>query len=225
MENVQRKKTLRLVQMAVLTAIIILLAFTPLGYLKIGIVSITLLMIPVAIGAILLGPVAGLILGVVFGATSFAQCFGMDPFGTALMSINPFYTFVLCFIPRILMGFLVGLIFSALSKLIMVSTDSNNVTSARETARGFIPYIIASSSGAILNTVLFVGALILMFGNNTTVLEMFKGTNWRVIITTLITVNALVEVVVSLVVGTTVTKALAYTLGRVQTSGKSAPLA
>jgi len=206
MENTKRKKTLQLVQMAVLTAIIILMAFTPLGYLKIGIVSITFLMIPVAIGAILLGPAAGAILGAVFGATSFAQCFGMDPFGTALLSINPFYTIILCFVPRILMGFLVGLIFKALMK-----TKMNRI----------IPYIIASASGAILNTVLFVGALVLLFGNNASVQEMFGGSAW-VMIKILVTFNALIEVAVSLVIGTAVTKALAFTLGKIRPSQNNA---
>lgn len=201
MENVQRKKTLQLVQMAVLTAIIIVMAFTPLGFLKIGVVSITFLMIPVAIGAILLGPVAGAILGGVFGATSFAQCFGMEPFGTALMSINPFFTFILCFIPRILMGLLVGLIYKALMKL---------------SEQRFIPYIVASASGALLNTALFVGALLLLFGNNASVQEMFGGSAW-VIITALITTNALIEIAVSLVVGTAVTKALMAAMGKLRT--------
>jgi len=203
MENTKRKKTLQLVQMAVLTAIIILMAFTPLGYLKIGIVSITFLMIPVAIGAILLGPVAGAILGAVFGATSFAQCFGLEPFGTALMSINPFFTFVLCFIPRILMGLLVGLIYKGMMKF-------------PETK--FFPYMVASASAAILNTVLFVGALLLLFGNNAEVHKMFGTSDLWVIITILITSNALIEIAVSLVVGTAVTKALMAAMGRLQTS-------
>lgn len=191
-----------MVQMAVLTAIIIVMAFTPLGYLKIGIVSITFLMIPVVIGAILLGPAAGAILGGVFGATSFIQCFGMDPFGTALMSINPFFTFILCFIPRILMGFLVALIFKAVMKL----------------EERIAPYIVASASGALLNTILFVGALVLLFGNNESVQEMFGGSVW-VIIATLITANALIEIAVSLVIGTAITKALIAALGK----GKQQP--
>ena len=83
-------RTLWMVQTAILAAILILMAFTPLGYLKVGTISITFLTLPVVIGAILLGPLSGAILGGVFGLTSFAQCFGMDVFGTTLMGINPF---------------------------------------------------------------------------------------------------------------------------------------
>ena len=73
---------------AVLTAIVVLMAFTPLGYLRVGLVSITFLVIPVVIGGIVLGPVRGGFLGAVFGATSFIQCFGMDAFGTALLALD-----------------------------------------------------------------------------------------------------------------------------------------
>ena len=41
---------------AVLAALVLLMSFTPLGYLKVGFVSITFLTIPVAIGAMVVGP-------------------------------------------------------------------------------------------------------------------------------------------------------------------------
>ena len=99
-------KTLWMAQTAILAAVILLMAFTPLGYLKVGIIEITFLVIPVAIGAIMIGPGSGAVLGAVFGATSFAQAFA-SPFGAALLAINPFYTFLLTMVPRILMGYLV----------------------------------------------------------------------------------------------------------------------
>ena len=46
----------------------------------------------VVIGAIILGPTAGAILGGVFGITSFIQCFGISAFGTLLFGINPVLT-------------------------------------------------------------------------------------------------------------------------------------
>ncbi|HBN84937.1 MAG TPA: ECF transporter S component, partial [Clostridiales bacterium] len=54
--NTSRSKTLRLTQLGILSAIIIIMAFTPLGYLRIGPLSITFLTVPVIIGAMLLGP-------------------------------------------------------------------------------------------------------------------------------------------------------------------------
>lgn len=77
------EKTRKLVQMAILIAVMLILAFTPLGYLKVGAIEITFMTIPVVVGAIILGPTAGAVLGGVFGLTSFIQCFGMSAFGAA----------------------------------------------------------------------------------------------------------------------------------------------
>ena len=95
----RRERTLFLVETAMLTAIIIIMAFTPLGFLKSGVVEITFLAVPVAVGAVMMGWKGGLILGTVFGLVSFAQCFGMSALGVFLMGINPFLTFVVCVIP------------------------------------------------------------------------------------------------------------------------------
>lgn len=83
------EKTRKLVQMAILIAVMLILAFTPLGYLKVGAIEITFMTIPVVVGAIILGPAAGAVLGGVFGLTSFIQCFGMSAFGAAHLA-QPF---------------------------------------------------------------------------------------------------------------------------------------
>mgnify|MGYP002231725940 CR=1 FL=1 len=60
-----------MVELAMMIAIILLMSFTPLGYLRTPGLSITLLTIPVAVGAIILGPKGGAVCGLAFGATSF----------------------------------------------------------------------------------------------------------------------------------------------------------
>ena len=59
----KHQKTLKLVETAMLAAIVVLMSFTPIGYLKIGALSITFIMIPVVIGGITVGPAAGAVLG------------------------------------------------------------------------------------------------------------------------------------------------------------------
>lgn len=191
------ERTLLLVQNAILSAIIILMAFTPLGYLRVGPVSITFLIIPVVIGAIVNGPVSGAILGGVFGATSFAQCFGLDPFGTALLAINPILTFIMTMVPRVVMGLAVGLIFQALHKRNMKS---------------ILPFAVASLSGALLNTILFVGALVLFFGNSD-YLRQF-GDSIIAILGVLVTFNAIIEAVVCTVLGSIVAKTIKLVVSR-----------
>ena len=65
-----RKDTRWMVSVALMAAIVILLANTPLGMIQLPIIKATTVHIPVIIGAVLLGPLAGAILGGVFGVCS-----------------------------------------------------------------------------------------------------------------------------------------------------------
>ena len=65
-----RKDTRWMVSVALMAAIVILLANTPLGMIQLPIIKATTVHIPVIIGAVLLGPSAGAILGGVFGICS-----------------------------------------------------------------------------------------------------------------------------------------------------------
>ncbi len=134
-KRTRKAKTLFLAQNAVLAAIVVLMAFTPIGYLKLGAVEMTFIMIPVAVGAITLGEKSGAFLGLVFGISSFIQCFGMSPFGAALLQINPIFTFIMCLVPRVLMGYLCGIIYKLLSKV-----------------KKGVAVIVASFSAPVINT-------------------------------------------------------------------------
>ena len=176
-----RQKLVRLVLTALLTALIIVMAFTPLGYLKAGAIEITFITIPVIIGAVLLGPVGGLFLGAVFGITSFIQCFGMSTFGVALFSVSPLRTAIVCIVPRVLMGWLTAVIFKAIS--------SKDKTS-------FVQYLVASIAGPLLNTILFTGTLLLLFNNAPIIIqlkEQFGSTNVMAFAAAFVGVNGLIE--------------------------------
>lgn len=176
--------------LGILIGLIILMAFTPVGYLRVGAVSISFLMIPVAIGAIAKGPWAGALLGTVFGITSFVQCFGMDPFGTYLASKNVFFTFIMCIICRALAGFLAGLVFKGISKL----TKNTLVRSS-----------LTGLAAALFNTILFLGALVLLFGKVTTSEAMGIGDPsigaiaLIVAIAAIVGINAVLEAVASFI--------------------------
>ena len=107
-----------LTTLGLLTGILLVMAFTPLGYFHTLGVDISLMMIPVGIGAMLMGPKAGAWLGFIFGATSFYQALtGTSVFSATLFNISPVNTFLLCIPTRMLMGFLTGVIFMVVSKL------------------------------------------------------------------------------------------------------------
>ncbi|MBR6534511.1 MAG: ECF transporter S component [Clostridia bacterium] len=142
-----QQKISNMVLAAVFTALIIVMSFTPLGYLRVGFVSISFMTIPVAIGAILLGPVYGAYFGLLFGITSFIQCFTGDLFGASLVAINPAFTAVMCIIPRICIGLVCGFIAKAIKKSVPA-------------------FLTASMCAPLTNTALFMGFMMILFYNN-----------------------------------------------------------
>ena len=140
-----------MVELAVLLAILLMLEITGLGMFKTFGLELTILQIPVILGAIILGPSAGAILGGAFGLLSFWECFGKSQFGATLLGINPFLTFLVCVPTRILMGWLCGLIFRAMDRKLA------------GTKGDFASYVVASLSGALLNTLFFMTTLCLCF--------------------------------------------------------------
>jgi len=194
--------TYKMVQLALFIAIIVLMDVTKLGYIIKPGMSITLLVIPVTVGAIVLGPMQGAILGAVFGLTSFAQCFGADPVGVALLAYNPIGTFIMTMVPRILMGLLTGLIFKALKRI--------------DKTKG-ISYAVASLAGPALNTVLFLTTMILLFYNTEIIQGVASGlgaANPFAFIIAAAGVNALAEIGVCFIVGTALAKTIDIFAGR-----------
>lgn len=179
---------------AVLAALIILMTFTPIGYIPIGPVKMTLLTLPVAVGSIVLGRRSGLILGAIFGLTSFYTCFGLDAVGVALMGINPFYTFLMCVVPRLLCGYLPAVIYGAISK------------SERKFKLLAIP--VAAASVAIINTVLFLGLMWLFFGDNLSDTMGIAIDSIFMLFAVCAGTNGLIEIAVNIVVGTAICKPL-----------------
>ena len=181
--------------LGLMTALLILFSFTPIGTIPIGPLSITLNVIPLAVAAIALGPAGGLIMGCVFGLLSFLQCLGIgipSGMGAMLFSIDPFLAFIQRFIPRALDGFLVGVIFRALEK-----------------KPGFRPAcFIAGFCSACLNTAFFMSALVLLFGNTEYVRGLMNGRSFLVFVCAFVGVNAVVEMLVCTVVSGFVGSAL-----------------
>ncbi len=182
-KKMSKAKILRLTQNAMLTAIIVLMAFTPVGYLQIGPVKMTFIMIPVAVGAIALGKGSGALLGLVFGLTSLAQCFGLDAFGTTLFSLSPIGTVIMCLVPRVLMGLGCSLIYNTLK--------GKSESAAR---------ILASFSAPVINTLLFVGLMTVFFGNSDYIMGMRGDKSLLAFLIAFVGLNGLVEIITTTVI-------------------------
>ena len=85
-EKMKTKKkftTSQLTVLGLMSGVLLLMAYTPLGYLNIGPLAISFNVIPVAVSAVVLGPAGGAVAGAIFGLTSFGQCIGIG--GTSAM--------------------------------------------------------------------------------------------------------------------------------------------
>ncbi len=198
----RNSKVIYMVELALLIAIIFVMAFTPIGYIKTLGLEITLIVVPVAIGAVLMGPSGGAALGAVFGLTSFYQCFGMSAFGSMLLSINPVLTFITCVPTRILAGWLAGVVFKAL--------HNNDKTKK-------ISYYVASLVAPLLNTLFFMTCIVLFFYNTEFIQGLAAQLGTSSVFTFVIGfvgINGLVEAVACFVVASAVSKALSVALNR-----------
>lgn len=190
-KRARRKRTLFLVQNALLTALIVLMAFTPIGYLQIGVVKMTFIMVPVAVGAITLGEKSGAFLGLVFGITSFIQCFGLDAFGTTLFGINPAYTFIMCIVPRVLMGYLCGVTYKFIAR-----------------KKQKFALVFASFMAPVLNTVFFMSLLMIFFGNSDYIQGIRNGAEFWPFLVAFVGLNGVMEIATTTVIAPPVASAV-----------------
>ena len=184
------------VLLALLVAVLIVLGYVnipqPAG------LSITFNMIPVAIAAIVIGPVGGAIIGGAFGLISFLQCFGICGFsgmGAALAAVNPFLAFVQRFFPRLIDGLLLGYIYRLLKPRCNV----------------YVACAVTGFFAAFLNTLLFMTSLVWLFGGTEYMQSSMAGRGMLSYIVAAVGVNGIVEMLVSTavtgVVGASLSKA------------------
>lgn len=140
--------TLRLVQLAILTAIIVVLQLAGTAVkLNIFGTSISLVLVPIVLGAMLLGPKAGAFLGFVFGVITYLMgVFGADFFTFTLFQDHPVMTGAICIVKGTAAGLCAGLVYNAALKLLKGKT--------------LLATFLASATAPIVNTGLFIlGAL------------------------------------------------------------------
>ena len=188
------KKILRITELGVLLAIIIIMGFTPIGYIKFGVVEITLITVPVIIGAMVVEPAAGALLGFAFGMTSFLQCvFGMSAFGVMILEINPFLAFLVTVPTRTLMGWLTGLFYKAIKR-----TD-------------IIGFAATGLVGSLLNTAFFMTTLLACFWQTDYIQNIAHSlgtTNVFAFVAAFVGINGIVEAVCCTILAAVISKAL-----------------
>ena len=155
----RNEKVKKLAILSMFVAIILLFAFTPIGFIRLGFINATILHIPVIIGGILLGPKYGAALGFLFGLTSLINN-TMAPNPTSFV-FSPFVpiigtesgsplALIVCFIPRILVGITPYYVYKGLSKLF-------------KNTEKVVSYSIAGAIGSLTNTLLVLHLIYFLF--------------------------------------------------------------
>lgn len=130
-------RTLYMTQLSMLSALIVILTFTPLGFVPIGPIWATIVHIPVIIGAIIMGPLAGAILGLVFGLCSLFKALQVGDIITVTIFVyNPQITII----PRILIGVFAGYTY----RLLLPMVDKLGITAITVSA------IIGTATNSVL---------------------------------------------------------------------------
>lgn len=199
-----KTKTQNMTIFAMLLAIEIILVMTPLGYLPIGVLSITTMHIPVIIAGILLGKKEGAALGFVFGLTSMIEA-TLEP-GITSFCFSPFITIggisgnyssiLIAFVPRILLGYVSGLVYEK-----MMYKCNNKTT-----------IIMASLAGTLTNTILVLSGIYIFFGQ---AYASVLGIAYETLIGALLMVvasNGVIEAIVASVVSVLVCQGAYYVL-------------
>ncbi len=194
-----------MVSVALMAAIVILLANTPLGMIQLPIIKATTVHIPVIIGAILLGPLAGAILGAVFGVCSLISntmaptllSFAFSPFMSTTGLIGAAKAIWISVGCRILIGVVSGWLWILFKKIKMNKKIYQVIALA---ITGFV--------GSMVNTITVMGSIYILFAKQyAEVKEVAVTAVWGLIMTT-VTASGIPEAIAAAILVTVVTKVL-----------------
>lgn len=191
-------KNKRLVTISLLSAISFVLGFTPLGFIPIPPANATTMHIPVIIGAILEGPIAGIIIGLIFGISSIIQAL-LRPNILSFAFINP----LVSVLPRILIGvvsyYSYKLVFNLFS-----SKKGNTISKSADT----ISIGVSAALGTLTNTVGVLGMMYLLYaGRIAEAMEIEKTAVGAVVLAIGLT-NGIPEIIIAVLITIAVVKAV-----------------
>ena len=200
----EKKFTARTIaEYAIFIAIIFVMRVTGLSRIPIGPLVMTLTMVPIAIGAMLLGPLGGAVLGMIYGFTSLYDAMTVASTMTGFFfQLSPFHTIVLCIGTRTLVGAATGWLFRLFKEL-----DKKRIWC----------YFAGGLAAPMLNTVFFMGYIVLFFYQSEfvqTTAQKIGAVNPLMFVVLLVGVQGLMEWLSGCIVAGSVTKAVAHALKR-----------
>lgn len=141
-----KEKTIRLVSLGILSAIIIVLQVIA-TYFPTKPFAITLSLIPIIIGSALFDEKAGAFLGGVFSVVVITMCvIGADVGGAMVWNANPFLCVLVCMTKGVMAGYVSGLVYRLLNKKSPI-----------------VATFVVGVSAPVVNTGIFILGLVLFF--------------------------------------------------------------
>ena len=148
--NARNKSILKMVELAMLVALVVVLQLLG-SFIKIGPLPMSFVLVPIVIGACLLGAKEGAFLGAVFGVITMVMgVTGVDVFSFLLWEANPFWFVVICILKATAAGFCSGLVYKLLGKAF-----GDKYT--------YLRTVLASITAPIVNTGIFVVGMLVFF--------------------------------------------------------------
>lgn len=209
--QLRQKENLRyMVTLAFLAALLFVMDLTGIAMIPLPGQYASIMTVPVAIGAMMLGPTAGGILGGVMGFISFYTALKTGFRDYYLMGYDgamvPLLSVLNAFVPRIIMGVATGWIFKLLKRVDKTKT---------------VCYYVGGIAAPLLNTVLFMSVLLPIFLNapNLKALlgqELYGSFQDNILLFALgyVGIQALLEAVIGCIISGSVGKALSKVLKR-----------
>ena len=156
-------KTKRLTTAGIFAGLVFLLGMTPYGLIPLGFINLTIVHIPVIVGAMVTDKKTALALGASFGLASTLAAFGLSlaaqsGLAVILLGYSPIAVIIMCMLPRLAVPMTTRLTYNTLCKTLRV--DVNGRINKKKHS---IAITAAAVVGSLTNTVLYLGIMGIFF--------------------------------------------------------------
>ncbi|NLZ55729.1 MAG: ECF transporter S component [Clostridiaceae bacterium] len=193
--------------LALFAAIVVLLSFTPIGFIDLPFIKATIIHVPVILASILLGWRRGAVVGFIFGLTSLirntigpsALSFAFSPFIPVYGSeTGSLWSLLIAFLPRIMIGITPALVYGIYTY--WLKRRGASAGKGLKVALQLITLTAAGLIGSMTNTILVMGLIYLIFGSQLAALNNVPPDLAIKVVLGVVTGNGLMEAVVAMVI-------------------------
>lgn len=205
----KKRDTRYMATLAMLCGVLIVMGLTGIGFIPLPVIKATTMHIPVILGAILLGPSAGGVLGGVFGICSIwantttpnLLSFAFSPFMTTEGLIGVVKSLWIAFGCRVLFGFIAGWLWMLVKKI---------------TKKDYIALPVTAAAATICHTLLVMGSIYLLLAQQYAAAKNVAISAVFGLIMGTVTASGIPEAIAAAILVTVIGKALLNVMARMK---------